>query len=116
MIFFDLHRFFSSATDEADMARLMKQVSIESPTHKLKECIFNFDEPMPEVPDLGARVKVSLNIDFVSIIFFKHDRIYVIVLFKVILLIVGFKGHKRGKFLWSHLKLTMKLTLSHLLG
>lgn len=40
------------------MARLMKQVSIESPTHKLWDCIFNFDEPMPEVPDTGARVKV----------------------------------------------------------
>jgi len=41
-----------------EMARLIKQVSIESPTHKLKECIFNFEEPMPEVPAMGARVKV----------------------------------------------------------
>jgi len=47
-----------STEAEHEMARLMKQVSIESPTHKLKECIFNFDEPMPEVPELGARVKV----------------------------------------------------------
>lgn len=41
-----------------DMSRLVKQVSIESPTHKLKECIFNFETPMPEVPPMGARVKV----------------------------------------------------------
>ncbi|XP_018026190.1 uncharacterized protein LOC108681648 [Hyalella azteca] len=47
-----------SVGESDDMARLMKQVSIESPSHKLKECIFNFDEPMPDVPELGARVKV----------------------------------------------------------
>jgi len=47
-----------SLQDTAVMARLMKQVSIESPTLKIKECIFNFDEPMPEVPEMGARVKV----------------------------------------------------------
>jgi len=45
-------------SDPSEMARLITQVSIESPTHKLKECIFNFDEPMPDVPALGARVKV----------------------------------------------------------
>lgn len=50
--------FGSPSSSQHDMARIMKQVSIESPTHQLKECIFNFDEPMPEVPDLGARVKV----------------------------------------------------------
>lgn len=42
------------------MARLVKQVSIESPTHKLKECIFNFETPMPEIPPAGARVKVCV--------------------------------------------------------
>ncbi|KAF2353322.1 Alcohol dehydrogenase N-terminal [Trinorchestia longiramus] len=47
-----------SGGSELEMARLIKQVSIESPSHKLKECIFNFDEPMPDVPELGARVKV----------------------------------------------------------
>jgi len=41
------------------MSRLVKQVSIEEPTHKLKECIFNFETPMPEVPPKGARVKVK---------------------------------------------------------
>ncbi|XP_064079037.1 uncharacterized protein LOC135196266 isoform X2 [Macrobrachium nipponense] len=45
-------------SSEDDMARLVKQVSIESPTHKLKECIFNFETPMPDVPPMGARVKV----------------------------------------------------------
>ncbi|XP_076046370.1 death resistor Adh domain containing target isoform X1 [Oratosquilla oratoria] len=40
------------------MAKLVKQVSIESPTHKLKECIFNFETPMPDLPQAGARIKV----------------------------------------------------------
>lgn len=43
---------------EDDMSRLVKQVSIESPTHNLKECIFNFEMPMPDVPPMGARVRV----------------------------------------------------------
>ena len=43
-----------------DMARLMKQVSIESPSHKVKDCIFNFETPMPDVPEGGARIKVRL--------------------------------------------------------
>ncbi|XP_037779595.1 L-threonine 3-dehydrogenase isoform X1 [Penaeus vannamei] len=48
----------ASGGNTDDMARLVKQVSIESPTHKLKECIFNFETPMPEIPPAGARVKV----------------------------------------------------------
>lgn len=45
-------------SEAEDMSRLVKQVSIESPTHKLKECIFNFETPMPDTPPAGARVKV----------------------------------------------------------
>ncbi|XP_045593985.1 uncharacterized protein Drat isoform X1 [Procambarus clarkii] len=48
----------ASGTSEEEMARLMKQVSIESPSHTLKECIFSFETPMPDIPPAGARVKV----------------------------------------------------------
>lgn len=52
------------------MARLVKQVSIESPTHKLKECIFNFETPMPEIPPAGARVKVCVCGTVISEVYF----------------------------------------------
>lgn len=64
-------------TETENMARLMTQVSIESPTHMLKECIFNFDEPMPEVPDLGARVKVSSNKEHIILLYIGWFDLYV---------------------------------------
>lgn len=40
------------------MHKLCKQVSIESPGPTLKECVFSFDIPVPEVPPYGARIRV----------------------------------------------------------
>lgn len=45
--------------DEMSRRTLQTQVSIESPTIKLKECIFNFESPMPPVPPKGARIRVK---------------------------------------------------------
>lgn len=40
------------------MSKLCRQVSIESPGPMLKECVFSFDVPMPDVPMYGARIRV----------------------------------------------------------
>ncbi|KOB78059.1 putative zinc-dependent alcohol dehydrogenase [Operophtera brumata] len=40
------------------MSKLCRQVSIESPGATLKECVFSFDVPVPEVPMYGARIRV----------------------------------------------------------
>lgn len=40
------------------MSKLCRQVSIESPGPTLKECVFCFDVPVPEVPIYGARIRV----------------------------------------------------------
>lgn len=40
------------------MNKLCRQVSIESPGKTLKDCVFSFDVPIPDVPPLGARIKV----------------------------------------------------------
>lgn len=40
------------------MSKLCRQVSIESPGPTLKECVFNFDVPVPDVPMYGARIRV----------------------------------------------------------
>lgn len=40
------------------MSKLCRQVSIESPGPMLKECVFSFDVPVPEVPMYGARIRV----------------------------------------------------------
>lgn len=40
------------------MSKLCRQVSIESPGPALKECVFCFDVPVPEVPLYGARIRV----------------------------------------------------------
>lgn len=40
------------------MSKLCRQVSIESPGPTLKECVFSFDVPVPEVPPYGARIRV----------------------------------------------------------
>ncbi|XP_061718810.1 uncharacterized protein LOC133526272 [Cydia pomonella] len=41
------------------MSKLCRQVSIESPGPTLKECVFSFDVPVPEVPMYGARIRVA---------------------------------------------------------
>jgi hypothetical protein len=41
------------------MSKLCRQVSIESPGPTLKECVFSFDVPVPEVPLYGARIRVA---------------------------------------------------------
>ncbi|XP_026496741.1 uncharacterized protein LOC113401153 [Vanessa tameamea] len=40
------------------MSKLCRQVSIETPGSALKECVFSFDVPMPDVPMYGARIRV----------------------------------------------------------
>lgn len=40
------------------MNKLCRQVSIESPGPLIKESVFTFDVPVPEVPPSGARIKV----------------------------------------------------------
>ncbi|XP_053624789.1 quinone oxidoreductase [Plodia interpunctella] len=40
------------------MSKLCRQVSIESPGSTLKECVFSFDVPVPDVPLYGARIRV----------------------------------------------------------
>jgi hypothetical protein len=41
------------------MNKLCRQVSIESPGPTIKDCVFSFEVPVPEVPALGARIKVA---------------------------------------------------------
>ncbi|KAI8431197.1 hypothetical protein MSG28_001235 [Choristoneura fumiferana] len=43
---------------KAIMSKLCRQVSIESPGPTMKECVFSFDVPVPEVPMYGARIRV----------------------------------------------------------
>ncbi|CAH0716302.1 unnamed protein product, partial [Brenthis ino] len=43
---------------ESTMSKLCRQVSIESPGPTLKECVFSFDVPVPDVPMYGARIRV----------------------------------------------------------
>ncbi|CAF4748155.1 unnamed protein product [Pieris macdunnoughi] len=40
------------------MSKLCRQVSIESPGQALRECVFSFDVPVPDVPMYGARIRV----------------------------------------------------------
>ena len=40
------------------MNKLCRQVSIESPGPTVKDCVFNFEVPVPDVPPLGARIRV----------------------------------------------------------
>lgn len=40
------------------MNKLCRQVSIESPGPTVKDCVFNFEVPVPDVPSLGARIRV----------------------------------------------------------
>jgi len=40
------------------MNKLCRQVSIESPGPVVKDCVFNFEVPVPDVPPRGARIRV----------------------------------------------------------
>ncbi|XP_077302168.1 death resistor Adh domain containing target isoform X2 [Arctopsyche grandis] len=40
------------------MSKLCRQVSIESPGPLIKDSVFTFDVPVPEVPSVGARIRV----------------------------------------------------------
>lgn len=40
------------------MNKLCRQVSIESPGPTVKDCVFNFEVPVPDVPPAGARIRV----------------------------------------------------------
>lgn len=40
------------------MSKLCRQVSIESPGPTMRECVFSFDVPVPDVPMFGARIRV----------------------------------------------------------
>ncbi|XP_071439287.1 NADP-dependent alcohol dehydrogenase C 1 isoform X2 [Hetaerina americana] len=40
------------------MNKLCKQVSIESPGPSVKDCVFSFEVPVPDVPPNGARIRV----------------------------------------------------------
>nr|XP_023011886.1 uncharacterized protein LOC111502128 isoform X2 [Leptinotarsa decemlineata] len=41
-----------------NMNKLCRQVSIESPGSVIKDCVFNFEVPVPDVPANGARIRV----------------------------------------------------------
>lgn len=49
---------FSPLKTDCKMNKLCRQVSIESPGKAIKECVFSFEVPIPDVPNLGARIKV----------------------------------------------------------
>lgn len=40
------------------MNKLCRQVSIESPGPIIKDCVFSFEVPVPDVPSKGARIRV----------------------------------------------------------
>lgn len=40
------------------MNKLCRQVSIESPGPIVKDCVFNFEVPVPDAPPTGARIRV----------------------------------------------------------
>ena len=41
-----------------NMNKLCRQVSIESPGPTIKDCVFSFEVPVPDVPPKGARIRV----------------------------------------------------------
>ncbi|XP_053693802.1 uncharacterized protein LOC128741785 isoform X2 [Sabethes cyaneus] len=43
---------------EAAMSKLIRQVSIETPAQKIKDCVFNLVVPVPDTPPNGARILV----------------------------------------------------------
>ncbi|XP_062706223.1 uncharacterized protein LOC109420670 isoform X1 [Aedes albopictus] len=43
---------------EAAMSKLIRQVSIETPAPKIKDCVFNLVVPVPDTPPSGARILV----------------------------------------------------------
>lgn len=53
---------FNSSISDSDssdkMDKLCRQVSIESPGPVIKDCVFSFEVPVPDVPPKGARIRV----------------------------------------------------------
>lgn len=49
---------YSTSPASCRMNKLCRQVSIESPGKAIKECVFSFEVPIPDVPNHGARIKV----------------------------------------------------------
>lgn len=49
---------FNSSSGTAEMSHLCRQVSIESPGPIIRDCVFNFEVPVPTVPAKGARILV----------------------------------------------------------
>jgi len=43
----------------SNMNKLCRQVSIESPSPLVSDCVFSFDVPVPDVPPNGARIRVE---------------------------------------------------------
>ncbi|XP_034251512.1 quinone oxidoreductase isoform X1 [Thrips palmi] len=55
------HRFSEPAVSPRKppiMNKLCRQVSIESPGPTIKDCVFSFEVPVPDVPPNGARIRV----------------------------------------------------------
>ncbi|XP_066152880.1 uncharacterized protein Drat isoform X1 [Euwallacea fornicatus] len=50
--------FNSSASGSCNMNKLCRQVSIESPGPIIRDCVFSFEVPVPDVPIKGARIRV----------------------------------------------------------
>jgi len=48
----------SKGSNSSKMNKLCRQVSIESPGAVIKDCVFSFEVPVPEVPCSGARIQV----------------------------------------------------------
>ncbi|CAH0562468.1 unnamed protein product [Brassicogethes aeneus] len=53
--FLDYHE---DGSRRSSMNKLCRQVSIESPGLCMKDCVFNFEVPVPDVPAKGARIRV----------------------------------------------------------
>ncbi|XP_060515932.1 uncharacterized protein LOC132695597 isoform X2 [Cylas formicarius] len=46
------------SAESGTMNKLCRQVSIESPGPIIKDCVFSFEVPVPDVPSQGARIRV----------------------------------------------------------
>lgn len=58
---FNKHRYSEPAVSPRKppiMNKLCRQVSIESPGPTIKDCVFSFEVPVPDVPPNGARIRV----------------------------------------------------------
>lgn len=53
-----LTQFIFRSENGIRMNKLCRQVSIESPGPVVKDCVFSFEVPVPDVPAKGARIRV----------------------------------------------------------